>query len=213
MNDGASVIVVGWTPDQFGEVALHRGVEEARLRAGRVVVVNATRGDALVDDRFADDEQLVRLTAELAASGIEVVTRRMMEMAREWNLPRESRITPVEAAVMLGIPNLMMVRYNGLPAMPYQQVALPMRAMERVAWSLTGARGESSAEEREHVLALAAANANFSGLVLDDFIDWDTGQPELSVDELRDISARRAMPTQRAPICKRRTLRRSCMGA
>ena len=76
MNDGASVIVVGWTPDEFGEVALHRGVEEARLRAGRVVVVNATRGDALVDDRFADEEQLGGLTAELASSGIEVEVRR-----------------------------------------------------------------------------------------------------------------------------------------
>jgi nucleotide-binding universal stress UspA family protein len=78
MNDGASVIVVGWTPDEFGEVALHRGVEEARLRAGRVVVVNATRGDALVDDRFADEEQLGGLTAELASSGIEVEVRRSM---------------------------------------------------------------------------------------------------------------------------------------
>jgi nucleotide-binding universal stress UspA family protein len=78
MNDGASVIVVGWTPDEYGEVALHRGVEEARLRAGRVVVVNATRGDALVDDRFADEEQLGGLTAELASSGIEVEVRRSM---------------------------------------------------------------------------------------------------------------------------------------
>jgi nucleotide-binding universal stress UspA family protein len=78
MNDGASVIVVGWTPDEFGEVALHRGVEEARLRAGRVVVVNATRGDALVDDRYADEEQLGGLTAELASSGIEVEVRRSM---------------------------------------------------------------------------------------------------------------------------------------
>jgi len=78
MNDGASVIVVGWTPDEFGEVALHRGVEEARLRAGRVVVVNATRGDALVDDRFADEEQLGGLTAELASSGVEVEVRRSM---------------------------------------------------------------------------------------------------------------------------------------
>jgi nucleotide-binding universal stress UspA family protein len=78
MNDGASVIVVGWTPDEFGEVALHRGVEEARLRGGRVVVVNATRGDALVDDRFADEEQLGRLSAELAASGVAVEVRRSM---------------------------------------------------------------------------------------------------------------------------------------
>ena len=73
-----TTIVVGWTPDEFGEVALHRGVEEARLRAGRVVVVNATRGDALVDDRFADEEQLGRLSTELAASGIEVEVRRSM---------------------------------------------------------------------------------------------------------------------------------------
>jgi nucleotide-binding universal stress UspA family protein len=78
MNDGASVIVVGWTPDEFGEVALARGVEEATLRNGRLVVVNATRGDALVDDRFADEEQLGRLTAELAGSGIEVDVRRSM---------------------------------------------------------------------------------------------------------------------------------------
>ena len=73
-----TTIVVGWTPDEFGEVALRRGVEEARLRQGRVVVVNATRGDALVDDRYADDDQLSRMTAELAAAGIEVDVRRSM---------------------------------------------------------------------------------------------------------------------------------------
>ena len=78
MNDGPSVIVVGWKPDEFGEAALDRGVEEARLRGGRVVVVNATRGDALVDDRYADEEQLARLTDELSASGLEVDVRRSM---------------------------------------------------------------------------------------------------------------------------------------
>ena len=115
----------------------------------------------------------------------------------EWNLPRESRITPVEAAVMLGIPNLMMVRYNSLPPIPFDQYVLPMRAMKRVAWSLTGTRGASSAEEREHVFATASANANFSGLVLDDFINWDTGQTELSVEELQAYNARREMPDGR----------------
>jgi nucleotide-binding universal stress UspA family protein len=73
-----TTIVVGWTPDEFGEAALARGVEEATLREGRLVVVNATRGDALVDDRFADEEQLGGLTAELASSGIEVEVRRSM---------------------------------------------------------------------------------------------------------------------------------------
>ena len=73
-----TTIVVGWTPDEFGEVALHRGVEEARLRAGRVVVVNATRGDALVDERYADDDQLAALANELGGAGVEVDVRRSM---------------------------------------------------------------------------------------------------------------------------------------
>ncbi|WP_210648690.1 universal stress protein [Nocardioides sp. SYSU D00065] len=73
-----TTIVVGWTPDEFGEAALTRGIEEARLRGGRVVVVNATRGDALVDERYADEEQLAGLAAELGGSGVEVEVRRSM---------------------------------------------------------------------------------------------------------------------------------------
>ncbi|HEX5919082.1 MAG TPA: universal stress protein [Nocardioides sp.] len=71
-----TTIVVGWTPDEFGEAALHRAVEEARLREGRVVVVNATRGDALVDDRYADADQLAALAAELGAAGVALDVRR-----------------------------------------------------------------------------------------------------------------------------------------
>ena len=78
MNDQQTVIVVGWMPDDFGEAALARAVEEARLRDGRVVVVNATRGDALVDDRYADEEQLARLADELGGAGVEVDVRRSM---------------------------------------------------------------------------------------------------------------------------------------
>ena len=73
-----TTIVVGWTPDEYGEAALARALEEARLRAGRVVAVNATRGDALVDERYADSEQLDRLTAAAADSGVDVEVRRSM---------------------------------------------------------------------------------------------------------------------------------------
>jgi nucleotide-binding universal stress UspA family protein len=73
-----TTIVVGWTPDEFGEAALRRGLEEATLRQGRVVVVNATRGDALVDERYADDEQVAALAAELGGAGVEVAVRRSM---------------------------------------------------------------------------------------------------------------------------------------
>ena len=73
-----TTIVVGWTPDEFGEAALRRGLEEAKLREGRVVVVNATRGDALVDERYADDEQVAALATELGGAGVEVDVRRSM---------------------------------------------------------------------------------------------------------------------------------------
>ena len=73
-----TTIVVGWTPDEFGEAALRRGIEEAKLRSGRVVVVNATRGDALVDERYADDDQLAALATEMGGAGVEVDVRRSM---------------------------------------------------------------------------------------------------------------------------------------
>ena len=78
MTDPATVIVVGWSPDTYGEAALARGIEEAKLRNGRVVVVNATRGDALVDDRYADEAQLAALANELGGAGIDVDVRRSM---------------------------------------------------------------------------------------------------------------------------------------
>ena len=73
-----TTIVVGWTPDEYGEAALARAVEEAKLREGRIVVVNATRGDALVDERYADNDQLARLSQELADAGVAVDVRRSM---------------------------------------------------------------------------------------------------------------------------------------
>ena len=73
-----TTIVVGWTPDEYGEAALARAVEEAKLREGRIVVVNATRGDALVDERYADNDQLARLSQELGETGVTVDVRRSM---------------------------------------------------------------------------------------------------------------------------------------
>jgi hypothetical protein len=112
----------------------------------------------------------------------------------EWNLPRSSQITPVEACAYLDIPNLLMVRYNGQPEMPYDQLTIPMRALSRVGWGITGARGETSHEEREHVLNLAARTPNITGLVMDDFINWDNGEPELSLDDLASLDERRKLP-------------------
>ncbi len=111
----------------------------------------------------------------------------------EWNLPGPSLISPVEAAWYLGIPNMMMIRYNGQPRMPYDQLTIPMRTLTRIGWGITGARGETSAEEREHVLDLATRTPNITGLVMDDFINWDTGEPELTLDDLRVLDQRRRL--------------------
>jgi hypothetical protein len=86
-----------------------------------------------------------------------------------WGLPRPSRITPTEAAFYLGTPNLIMVRYLGRPPLPFDQCALPFRALKRVAWSVVGASGQTDERERAHVLDLAARQPNITGLMLDDF--------------------------------------------
>ena len=58
------------SPDEYGAAALTHAVAEARLRGDGVVVVNATRGDALVDERFASDEEQAMLRAGLEEAGV-----------------------------------------------------------------------------------------------------------------------------------------------
>ena len=68
-------IVVAWTPDEFGDAALQRALQEAQLRDASLVVVNGTRGEAFVDENFATKDQLGTLTDVLAASGVDHVVR------------------------------------------------------------------------------------------------------------------------------------------
>lgn len=70
MSENTATIVVGWSPDKYGAAAVEHALAEARLRDARVVVVNATRGDSYVDQRFAADQDLERLEATLAASDV-----------------------------------------------------------------------------------------------------------------------------------------------
>ena len=64
-------VVVGYVPTREGETALDHAVGEARSRGARLVVVNTSRGDALVDERYVDDDQLATLRAKLADSGVD----------------------------------------------------------------------------------------------------------------------------------------------
>jgi len=87
-----TTVVVGYVPNQEGEAALSRAVAEARARDGRLLVVNSSRGDALVDERYADDEQsatcadgwraLGSSTSSCARSGAARRTRRSLRSPR-----------------------------------------------------------------------------------------------------------------------------------
>ena len=51
-----SVVVVGYVPNPRGQAALGHALAECRRRGARLVVVNNSRGDALVDEDPAGDD-------------------------------------------------------------------------------------------------------------------------------------------------------------
>ena len=73
-----SGIVVAWSPDDYGRAAVEAALVEARRRGVGVVVVNATRGDALVDDSYASTEQLGSVQALLAGADVPHEVRQTM---------------------------------------------------------------------------------------------------------------------------------------
>jgi len=63
-------IVVGYIPSPEGEAALERAIVEASRNDAKLVVVNSSKGDQLVDDRLIDAKQFHELEARLSAAGI-----------------------------------------------------------------------------------------------------------------------------------------------
>ena len=87
-----------------------------------------------------------------------------------YGVTRDSRITPVEACCYLGIKNAIMVRYHDHgPFPPFDQYALPLRALDRVVWSVVGASGQTDDQTRRAVLDLARGMPNLTGVMMDDF--------------------------------------------
>lgn len=64
-------VVVGYVPTPEGRAAIDFAIEEARRRDTRLVVLNTSSGNSLVDRRYAGDADLDGLTTTLAASGVE----------------------------------------------------------------------------------------------------------------------------------------------
>lgn len=111
---------------------------------------------------------------------------------------RRSVMSPLEAAIYMGAPNLLMV--NEYPAggkapthkpfePPFEQYAYPLKVLKRVAWSIVGAAGISDDSERQQVLAMARRIPNIVGVFMDDFFEDRNAEKRasLSVDQVRDI--------------------------
>jgi len=86
-----------------------------------------------------------------------------------YSLDRQSRMTPAEGAFYLGTPNLIMVRYNGNPAPPFDQHLISYRPLQNVVWSIVGASGVSDSDEIDQFRSLASKFPNLSGAMMDDF--------------------------------------------
>ena len=90
----------------------------------------------------------------------------------QYGLPNNGhgRMTPVEAAESLGVPNIIFIRYGGKPSPPYEEYAAQYRNVKKLMWSFVGdASSGTSAAEQEHVIELARKTPNMTGLFMDDF--------------------------------------------
>lgn len=68
-------ILVGYVPTPEGEAALDAALDEARRRGASLVLVNTSRGDAYVDERYAKPDELDAAKARIREQGVEVTVR------------------------------------------------------------------------------------------------------------------------------------------
>jgi len=85
-------------------------------------------------------------------------------------------VSPLEAASLLGIDNVFMVKYNIGPNPGPKPMDFPnyyesrhFNSFKKVVWSVVGEGGRSSLKERKNALKLMQLNTNVTGFVMDDF--------------------------------------------
>ncbi len=67
---GPMTVVTGYVPTPEGDAALTAAIHEAQSRGLRLVVVNTSSGDALVDPRYVTEDQVPDLVSRLERSGV-----------------------------------------------------------------------------------------------------------------------------------------------
>ncbi|GAB7189944.1 universal stress protein [Kineococcus sp. NUM-3379] len=72
-------IIVGYTPSPQGDAALTFALDEADRRGEALYVLNTSRGDKIVDPRFADEQQLAAAQRRLEEAGVEFELHQRVE--------------------------------------------------------------------------------------------------------------------------------------
>jgi nucleotide-binding universal stress UspA family protein len=72
-------IIVGYVPTPEGVAALETAIDEAQRRHQRLVVVNSSRGESLVDKRFASGTEWQSIEQRLTESGIDHELTQLVE--------------------------------------------------------------------------------------------------------------------------------------
>ena len=72
-------VLVGYIPNQLGEAALTKAMEQARLRNRRLIVLNSSRGEAAVELHRLSPEGAQALHERLDASGVEFDIRPIVD--------------------------------------------------------------------------------------------------------------------------------------
>jgi len=71
-------VLVAYSADAYGRAALGYGIAEVERSGERLVVVNVTRGDALVDVRYAGESDTVAVRQRLAALTVDAELQQFM---------------------------------------------------------------------------------------------------------------------------------------
>ena len=106
----------------------------------------------------------------------------LFDNAEKTKTLRRSRITPGEAALMLDIPNVLLVNCDGAPT-PYSMDAYgyleSFCRMKKVLWSSVGSGGFRCGNEEEFICDVADRYPNIVGTYLDDlYARFLTADPE-----------------------------------
>jgi hypothetical protein len=120
-----------------------------------------------------------------------------------------SVMSPLESAVYLGVPNIIMA--NQYPRAgeegwykpwesPFELYAFPMKVLKRVSWSIVGASGVTKESERKEVIAMAQKTPNFVGVYMDDFFEEDGAKGSLTIDELRSLQQQLKSPDKKLDL-------------